>query len=133
MASSTFSSMLFLLLLVFSLHLDEALGSQTEIRKLKETIKMRRNLEGDDHRSSKMSTEHSQTRHCKGRRTSLENMATTYRPDQVQFGPLPSPCASCRSPSANCYRCVTTRRCEGFKGSPLTCTTSEKCTRISGP
>jgi len=34
MASSTFYSMLFLLVLVFSLHVDEALGAQTKIRKL---------------------------------------------------------------------------------------------------
>ncbi|XP_010498938.1 PREDICTED: uncharacterized protein LOC104776541 isoform X2 [Camelina sativa] len=140
MASQTFIFMLFLLL-VFSLHMDEALAAQTEIRKLKETIKMRRNLEGNDHRSSKMRVGRSITKRCQGQK-SLKNMATTYRPNHGQFNPLPVPggyssslCKSCTSFFASCYtvRCVIIKRCQGFHGSPMKCTSFEKCTRISGP
>ncbi|XP_010460191.1 PREDICTED: uncharacterized protein LOC104741109 [Camelina sativa] len=140
MASRTFIFMLFLFL-VFSLHMDEALAAQTEIRKLKETINMRRNLEGNEHRSSKMNVGPSTTKRCQGRK-SLKNMATTYRPNHGQFNPLTvqggyssSVCKSCPSFSALCYtaRCVITKRCQGFRGSPMECTTTEECTRISGP
>ncbi|ESQ34377.1 hypothetical protein EUTSA_v10009058mg [Eutrema salsugineum] len=138
MLSSIVSSMLFLLLLVFSFHMDEAFGAQTEIRKLKETVNMRRNLEGDDHRSSKMHIRPSITKRCSGPKT-FKNMATTLRPDHGEFRPLPggyssSLCSACNSYSSYCYTisCTTTERCQSFNGSPMTCTRSEECHRIYG-
>ncbi|KAJ0257745.1 Uncharacterized protein HA466_0085610 [Hirschfeldia incana] len=137
MSSSIVSSVLFLLLLVFSLQMDDAFGAQTEIRKLK-SVKKSRILEGDENRSSKMEVGRSITKRCGGAKT-FKNMATTSRPDHGQFHPLSgeylsSPCQPCTSRSSFCYsiRCVTTVRCQSINGSPTTCTRSENCTRISG-
>ncbi|CAN6976202.1 unnamed protein product [Brassica rapa subsp. trilocularis] len=135
--SSIVSSVLFLLLLVFSLHMDEAFGAQTEIRKLKESVKKSRILEGGENRSSKTAAGGSKTKHCKGRAKTFKNMATTYRPGHGQFRPLSgvylsSPCQPCPPRSFNCFSfsCVTTVRCQSINGSRTTCTRSEKCKLI---
>ncbi|KAG2303740.1 hypothetical protein Bca52824_032391 [Brassica carinata] len=134
MLSSIVSSMLFLLLLVLLLHMDHAFGAQTEIRKLK-TINARRNLKGDDQRSSKMWFPPSRSLHCGGGKA-FENMATTYRTDH---GHLPgkylsSLCQPCFSYFSNCYHytCTTTEYCQSFNGSPPTCTRSENCQPANG-
>ncbi|KAG2269253.1 hypothetical protein Bca52824_063808 [Brassica carinata] len=88
MSSSIVSSVLFLLLLVFSLHMDDASGAQTEIRKLKESVKKIRILEGGENRSSKTAAGGSTTKRCKGLAKTFKNMATTYRPGHGQFRPL---------------------------------------------
>ncbi|CAH8337040.1 unnamed protein product [Eruca vesicaria subsp. sativa] len=136
MLSSPVSSLLFLLLLVFLIHMDDAFGAQTEIRKLKETINARRNLNGDDNRSSKMGTVPSRSIRCGGEKT-LKNMATTYQPDH--HGPIPggylsSLCQPCSSYFSKCYTftCTTTESCQSINGSPPTCTRSENCVPAFG-
>ncbi|CDY14700.1 BnaC05g19570D [Brassica napus] len=137
MSSSIVSSVLFLLLLVFSLHMEDASGAQTEIRKLKESVKKIRILEGGENRSSKTAAGGSTTKRCKGLAKRFKNMATTYRPGHGQFRPLSgvylsSPCQPCPPRSFNCFSfsCVTTVHCQSINGSTPTCTRSEKCTRI---
>ncbi|VVB03900.1 unnamed protein product [Arabis nemorensis] len=99
------------------------------------TVKMARNLEGNDQRSSKMWIGPSTTKRCGGR--IYKDMAATYRPGHGQFQPLPggyssSLCIACDSSFSSCYtiRCVTTKRCTSVNGSPMTCTSSENCERI---
>ncbi|KAG7598142.1 hypothetical protein ISN44_As06g024360 [Arabidopsis suecica] len=119
MASSTFYSMLFLLVLVFSLHVDEALGAQTKIRKLKE---MRRNLEGNiDYRSSKRQTGGSVSTQCHSK--SYIEIVTTYLPDNSS-----SPCIKCNHDS--CYSCTKTTSCRSSTGSPRRCIVNEVCCLI---
>ncbi|CAN6881355.1 unnamed protein product [Brassica oleracea var. botrytis] len=135
MLSSLVSSMLFLLLLVFLLHMDDAFCAQTEIRKLKETISARRNLEGDDQRSSKMWLPPSRSLHCGGGKA-FKNMATTYRTDHGHLpgGYLSSLCQPCSSYFSNCYHftCTTTVYCQSINGSPPMCTRYENCNPTTG-
>ncbi|EOA37298.1 hypothetical protein CARUB_v10010932mg [Capsella rubella] len=125
MASSTLiSSMLFLLLLMFSLHPYEALGSQTKIRKLKEMNKVRRNLEGNDYKSSKSQVEGSVSNKCHSK-ISIE-IVTTYLSNESS-----SPCIQCNAGS--CYSCTTTRKCTWSSDSHRTyrrCTVTELCCLI---
>ncbi|CAL9216126.1 unnamed protein product [Arabidopsis halleri] len=121
MRSSTFSSIIFLLLLVFSLHMDEALGAQTEIRKLKETIKMRRNLKGNDYKNSKMEVLPSLSPHCPGSKR-LKNMVTT---NDYQ-GPDSFTCMKCILGQQVCLTCTYTKHCESFNGSPPSCSYKEQ-------
>ncbi|AEE30484.1 transmembrane protein [Arabidopsis thaliana] len=124
MASSTFYSMLFLLVLVFSLHVDEALGAQTKIRKLKEMITMRRNLEGNiDYRSSKRRTGGSVSNQCRSK--SYIEIVTTYLPESDDSS---APCIKCNHDY--CYSCTKTRQCTRSTGSPWTCTVTELCCLI---
>ncbi|EOA36309.1 hypothetical protein CARUB_v10010617mg [Capsella rubella] len=130
-SSSIVSFMLLFLLLVFLLDMDEALGAdQIEIRKLKETMIMRRNLEGNSLRSFKIDTSPSASKHCGGGR-SFKKVATTERHDNDQFSPIPR-----GDSSSLCIRCVTTKRCVGVVGAPpstYTCTTiSTHCENIPG-
>ncbi|XP_020870925.1 uncharacterized protein LOC9326671 isoform X2 [Arabidopsis lyrata subsp. lyrata] len=127
--SSTVSFMLFFLLLVLSIHMNEALGAQIEIRKLEETMVMRWNLEGNGFVTSKIDAPPSASRHCGGGKR-FENMATIDRHDD-QFSPLPG-----GDSSSLCIRCVTTQRCVGAVGAPpstYTCTIiSKQCENIPG-
>ncbi|KAF8086732.1 hypothetical protein N665_0613s0001 [Sinapis alba] len=110
------------------LHMDNAFGAHTEIRKLKE----RRNLEGDDQRSSKMWFGPSRSIHCGGGKA-FKNMATsTYRSNNHGHLPgeyLSSLCQPCISYFSNCYKftCTTTVYCQSINGSPPMCTRSENC------
>ncbi|KAG2310669.1 hypothetical protein Bca4012_025172 [Brassica carinata] len=90
-----------------------------------ETINARRNLEGDDKRSSKMGVPPSKSIKCGGEKA-FENMATTYR---TNHGYLPGGYFSfiyqpCSSYFPNCYHftCTTTEYCQSINGSPQTCT-----------
>ncbi|CAA7036119.1 unnamed protein product [Microthlaspi erraticum] len=93
---------------------------------VEETIKLRKNLEGDEHRSSKINTAPSASNKCGGNRKTFNNMATTYSPHD-QLSPLPK-----GGELSLCVRCVITEVCSGIQGTPLTCTTSERCETIPG-
>ncbi|CAL9216129.1 unnamed protein product [Arabidopsis halleri] len=137
LSSSTVSFVLFFLLLVLSIHMNEALGAQIEIRKLgdvqvidaEETMVMRWNLEGNGFVTSKIDAPPSASRQCGGGKR-FKNMATTDRHDD-QFSPLPG-----GDSSSLCIRCVTTQRCVGAVGAPpstYTCTViSKQCENIPG-
>ncbi|KAG7592807.1 hypothetical protein ISN45_Aa01g016640 [Arabidopsis thaliana x Arabidopsis arenosa] len=129
LSSSTVSFMLFFILLVLSIHMNEALGAQIEIRKLEETMVMRWSLEGNGFVTSKIDAPPSASRHCGGGKR-FKNMATTDRHDD-QFSPLPG-----GDSSSLCIRCVTTQRCVGAVGAPpstYTCTIiSKQCENIPG-
>ncbi|KAL9307195.1 hypothetical protein AtEden1_Chr1g0026841 [Arabidopsis thaliana] len=129
LSSSTVSFMLFFHLLMSSLHMNEALGAQIEIRKLEETMVMRRNKKGNGFVTSKIDAPPSASRHCGGGKR-FKDMATTNRHDD-QFSPLPG-----GDSSSLCIRCVTTQRCVGAVGAPrstYTCTIiSKQCENIPG-
>ncbi|EFH66867.1 hypothetical protein ARALYDRAFT_889962 [Arabidopsis lyrata subsp. lyrata] len=108
--------------MLFSLHVDEALGAQTKISKLKEMITMRRNLEGNiDYKSSNMRTGGSVSNQCHSK--SYIEIVTTYLPDDSS-----SPCIQCNHDS--CYSCTKTRKCRWSTGSPRRCTVNEVCCLI---
>ncbi|AEE30485.1 hypothetical protein AT1G24148 [Arabidopsis thaliana] len=114
---------------MFSIHMNEALGAQIEIRKLEETMVMRRNKKGNGFVTSKIDVPPSASQHCGGGKR-FKNMATTNRHDD-QFSPLPGGVSS-----SLCIRCVTTQRCVGAVGAPrstYTCTIiSKQCENIPG-
>ena len=100
-----------------------------------ETISARRNLEGDDQRSSKMWLPPSRSIHCGGGKA-FKNMATTYRTDHGHLpgGYLSSLCQPCSSYFSNCYHftCTTTVYCQSINGSPPMCTRYENCNPTTG-
>ncbi|ESQ50086.1 hypothetical protein EUTSA_v10002119mg [Eutrema salsugineum] len=69
-----------------------------------ETIKMRRNLEGDEHRSSNMLVPPSVSRQCGGEYF-LKNTATTYHSED-EFSPSPGD-----SLSYYCRKCDSLNHC----------------------
>ncbi|KAF3583560.1 hypothetical protein F2Q69_00027494 [Brassica cretica] len=100
-----------------------------------ETISARRNLEGDDQRSSKMWLPPSRSLHCGGGKA-FKNMATTYRTNHGHLpgGYLSSLCQPCSSYFSNCYHftCTTTVYCQSINGSPPMCTRYENCNPTTG-
>ncbi|XP_010500256.1 PREDICTED: uncharacterized protein LOC104777664 [Camelina sativa] len=123
-SSKLISSMLFLLLLVFSLHMDEALAAQRKIRKLKEIIKVGRNLEDNDYKSSKRQAGGSVSNKCHSK--SYTTTVTTY----LITNESSSPCIKCDVKNGSCYSCTKTRKCRSSNGSPWRCTVTELCCLI---
>ncbi|OAP17990.1 hypothetical protein AXX17_AT1G25330 [Arabidopsis thaliana] len=113
--------MIFLLVLLFSLHMGEALGAQTEIRKIKETIRMRRNLEGNDYKNSKMWTGRSYSPQCH-QYERFKNMVTTNGLDDPCF---PFTCFNGWGPDSQ--SCTYTKYCQSINGAPMTCSINEDC------
>ncbi|EFH66866.1 hypothetical protein ARALYDRAFT_889961 [Arabidopsis lyrata subsp. lyrata] len=126
MVSSTFTSMLFLLLLLFSFHMGEALGAQTEIRKIKETIRMRRNLEGNDYKNSKMWMRRSYSPQCQ-QYERFKNMVTTNGDDDHGLDDpcFPFTCFNGWGPGSQ--SCTYTKYCHAVYGAPPRCSISENC------